>query len=161
MGEGQGEISPKSSRIEPLNLSQAASLPSRVRGPPAVPSPLPSDGRGEGQGEVRVLPSLAIGYRLLAIECSPGSWGGRGLSGHSFRATADEGFVLCLLLSLDVGRPPRHPMSGYRTRTGGAASWRLDRWITGLVDWWRGTKERLKAEVGRGKWKWEGGKRDA
>ena len=44
----------KASRIEPLNLSQAASLPSHPLRPPTVPSPLPSDGRGEGQGEVRV-----------------------------------------------------------------------------------------------------------
>ncbi len=53
-GNDREEISPIKSRIEPLNLSQAASLPSHPLRPPTVPSPLPSDGRGEGQGEVRV-----------------------------------------------------------------------------------------------------------
>ena len=79
-GAQRGEIFPIKSRIEPLNLSQAASLPSHPLRPPAacraeaserrpVPSPIPSpilmgegqgeginsDGRGEGQGEVRAL----------------------------------------------------------------------------------------------------------
>jgi len=40
----------------PKTLSQPppGRLPSNVASPHAVPSPLPSDGRGEGQGEVRV-----------------------------------------------------------------------------------------------------------
>jgi hypothetical protein len=37
-----------------MNLPPAGFLPKHHRRPAAVPSPLPSDGRGEGQGEVRV-----------------------------------------------------------------------------------------------------------
>jgi N-acetyl-alpha-D-muramate 1-phosphate uridylyltransferase len=52
-------------RIEPLNLTLGRGHTQSSSHPPAVPSPLPSDGRGEGQG----------------------------LSGHSFRAQADEVWV--------------------------------------------------------------------
>ena len=50
-------------------LSPVASLPRNHSGSLAVPSPLPSDGRGEGQGEVRVkrdlLPRI-LGWTFLA-----------------------------------------------------------------------------------------------
>ncbi len=48
------ENSPQNPRIESLNAAFARSLSQNSLRPPAVPSPLPSDGRGEGQGEVRV-----------------------------------------------------------------------------------------------------------
>jgi ATP-dependent helicase/nuclease subunit B len=49
-----GKISLKNSPNEPLNLAQTAWYSNDRPPSPAVPSPLPSDGRGEGQGEVRV-----------------------------------------------------------------------------------------------------------
>ncbi len=49
-----GKNSPKDSRVDPLNLTHPARLSSDRWHSPALPSPLPSDGRGEGQGEVRV-----------------------------------------------------------------------------------------------------------
>ncbi len=42
------------------NQPLTAIFPHNIASPPAVPSPLPSDGRGEGQGEVRVPPSLIL-----------------------------------------------------------------------------------------------------
>ncbi len=47
---------------------QMAGRPNESCHPPAVPSPLPSDGRGEGQGEVRVRRDQAENSRLLAAE---------------------------------------------------------------------------------------------
>ncbi|HTV39789.1 MAG TPA: U32 family peptidase [Candidatus Sulfotelmatobacter sp.] len=45
---------PKRWAINPLNLATAEELQEHAFRPNAVPPPLPSDGRGEGQGEVRV-----------------------------------------------------------------------------------------------------------
>jgi NDP-sugar pyrophosphorylase family protein len=59
------ENSPQNPRIESPNAEFARSFSQNSLRPPAVPSPLPSDGRGEGQG----------------------------LSGRSFRAQADEARV--------------------------------------------------------------------
>jgi hypothetical protein len=42
------------SRFKLMNLPPANLLPNQPGRPIGVPSPLPSDGRGEGQGEVRV-----------------------------------------------------------------------------------------------------------
>jgi leucyl-tRNA synthetase len=42
------------------NQPLPAKFPCNIASPPAVPSPLPFDGRGEGQGEVRVPPSLIL-----------------------------------------------------------------------------------------------------
>jgi hypothetical protein len=42
----------KNSRIVPQNLACACMFPRYSLRPPVVPSPLPSDGRGEGQGEI-------------------------------------------------------------------------------------------------------------
>ena len=50
----QRDIFPKRSSIEPRNPVSAGHLADHGPRPTAVPSPLPSDGRGEGQGEVRV-----------------------------------------------------------------------------------------------------------
>ena len=61
---------PKNSRIEPRNLTLVGGLLSNSLCPLAVPSPLPSDGRGEGQGEVRVHGEGAtLDFR--------GTWGGQ------------------------------------------------------------------------------------
>ena len=71
-----GERIPRTnSRIEPLNLSQAAGLSSHSLRPPTVPSPLPSDGRGEGQGEVR-----APFHSMFDVRCFrvPGEGWGEG-----------------------------------------------------------------------------------
>lgn len=44
-------------KAQPRNLTPVSSFPKHNVHPPVVPSPLPSDGRGEGQGEVRILRS--------------------------------------------------------------------------------------------------------
>jgi hypothetical protein len=52
--EAQAEPRRFLARLEPRNLSPLRRLRQNHSCPPALPSPLPSDGRGEGQGEVRV-----------------------------------------------------------------------------------------------------------
>ena len=65
----RSENSPKASRLAPLNLPVPTTLSSTREDRLLFPLRSHSDGRGEGQGEVRVSPSLDVGCWMLDVRC--------------------------------------------------------------------------------------------